>query len=206
MQRKQVHALSVAAGLVGWSLTAGLEIPGRRHPLLQAALAAGLVVLTRAPLGLRPPALVAGLRWGSVAAGAVTAVVSAATLHPRVSAGMAEREIPDRPERWLALDIPLGTVWSEEAAYRAALGSVAADAFGPGTGRLVQATAFGLSHIHDARLAGAPVVPIVLVTGVAGWVFGWLADRSGSLAAPMLAHLATNEAGAVAPLVVQASR
>jgi uncharacterized protein len=43
----------------------------------------------------------------------------------------------------------------------------------------------------------------VLVTGVAGWLFGWLADRSGSLAAPMLVHLAINEAGAIAALAVQ---
>jgi len=41
------------------------------------------------------------------------------------------------------------------------------------------------------------------VTGVAGWVFGWLAERSGSVLAPMLAHLAVNEAGAVAALAVQ---
>ena len=43
----------------------------------------------------------------------------------------------------------------------------------------------------------------VLVTGLAGWVFGWLYERSGSLIAPMLAHLAVNEAGAVAALAVQ---
>jgi len=38
---------------------------------------------------------------------------------------------------------------------------------------------------------------------VAGWVFGWLAERSGSVLAPMLAHLAVNEAGAAAALAVQ---
>ena len=43
----------------------------------------------------------------------------------------------------------------------------------------------------------------VLVTGVAGWAFAWLYERSGSLLAPMLAHLAINEAGAVAALAVQ---
>ena len=43
----------------------------------------------------------------------------------------------------------------------------------------------------------------MLVTGVAGWVFGWLAEPSGSVLAPMLAHLAVNEAGAVAALAVQ---
>ncbi len=43
----------------------------------------------------------------------------------------------------------------------------------------------------------------MLATGIAGWLFGWLADRSGSLAAPMLAHLAINEAGAIAARAVQ---
>jgi len=70
---------------------------------------------------------------------------------------------------------------------------------------LLQATAFGLSHIADARATGEPVVATVLVTGVAGWLFGWLADRSGSVAAPMLAHLAINEASAIAALTVRRS-
>jgi membrane protease YdiL (CAAX protease family) len=104
----------------------------------------------------------------------------------------------------LLLRIPLGTVWPEEAAFRAALGKVAAEAFGPAGGQVLQATAFGLSHIADARAAGQPVIPTVLVTGVAGWAFGWLAQRSASLAAPMLAHLAINEAGALAALACRA--
>ena len=204
MRRESLAALGLAAGLVGWSATAGLEIPGRRHPLLQATLAAGLVVLTRASLGLRPPALWAGLRTGSTAAAAILAGVAAAAAHPRVRAAMADRELPARSANWLALQIPLGTVWSEEAAYRGALGRLAADAFGPRGGRLLQATAFGLSHAYDARVAGESVIGTVVVTGAAGWAFGWLADRSGSLAASMLAHLAVNEAGAVAALAVQA--
>src|SRR5581483_1031892 len=104
---------------------------------------------------------------------------------------------------WLWLRIPVGTVWAEEAAFRAALGGVAAEGFGASGGRMLQATAFGLSHIADARETGEPVLATVLVTGIAGWMFGWLADRSGSLAAPMLVHLAINEAGAVAALAVQ---
>jgi uncharacterized protein len=106
----------------------------------------------------------------------------------------------------LLLRIPLGTVWSEEAAYRDALGTVAADAFGPTGGRLLQSAAFGLSHIADARATGEPVIGTVVVTGLAGWLFGWLYERSGSLAAPMLAHLAVNEAGAVSALAVQRRR
>jgi membrane protease YdiL (CAAX protease family) len=120
-----------------------------------------------------------------------------------VRTAMAERELPDAAARWLLLGIPLGTVWSEETAYRAALGAVAADGFGPAGGRLVQSAVFGLSHIADARSTGVPVVPTVLATGAAGWLFAWLYERSGSLVAPMLAHLAVNEAGAVAALAVQ---
>lgn len=76
-------------------------------------------------------------------------------------------------------------------------------AFGRSGGRILQAGAFGLSHIADARATGEPLVLTVLATGIAGWMFGWLADRSGSLAAPLLTHLAINEAGAVAAVLVQ---
>jgi uncharacterized protein len=146
------------------------------------------------------------VRLGLAAAAPVALGVAVATGLPQVRAEMAGRDLPEGPLRWLLLGIPLGTVWSEEAAYRAALGTVAAEAFGPTGGRLVQSAAFGLSHIADARSTGEPVVPTVLVTGVAGWVFGRLYELSGSLIAPMLAHLAVDEAGAVAALAVQNTR
>jgi membrane protease YdiL (CAAX protease family) len=50
-----------------------------------------------------------------------------------------------------------------------------------------------------------PVLPTVALTAVAGWVFAALAARSGSLAAPLLVHLAVNEAGAVAAVLAQRS-
>jgi uncharacterized protein len=162
-----------------------------------------LVLVTRAPLGLAAPRLWAGVRVGSAAGVVAATAIAATTAVPMVRLSMAARELPASAPGWLGLRIPLGTVWAEEAAFRAALATVAAEGFGPSAGRLLQATAFGLSHIADALETGEPPVATVLVTGVAGWVFGWLADRSGSLAAPMLVHLAINEAGAVAALAVQ---
>jgi membrane protease YdiL (CAAX protease family) len=200
---RQVHALALAASLVAWSGTVGPRIPQRWRSLVHAVLGAALVASTPAPLGLRPPALGVGVRLGLAAGTSVAAGVAASSSVPAVRCAMAERDIPEPAVQWLALRIPVGTVWAEEAAFRAALGTVAADAFGIAGGRLVQAAAFGLSHIADARSTGEPVIGTVLVTGAAGWMFGWLRDRSGSLAAPMLAHMATNEAGAVAALVVQ---
>jgi uncharacterized protein len=200
---RQVRALALAAGLVGWAGLVGPRIPPRVHPLVHATLGAGLVVASRAPLGLRPPALWSGLRLGLVASAPVAVGVAVATALRPVRVAMAERELPTPTKRWLLLRIPLGTVWSEEAAFRAALGTVAADGFGPSTGRLLQSLAFGLSHIADARNSGQPVIGTMLVTGAAGWVFARLYERSGSLAAPMLVHLAINEAGAIAALGVQ---
>ncbi|WP_437339843.1 Rv0804 family intramembrane glutamic endopeptidase [Mycobacterium asiaticum] len=198
----RLHALLLAAGLVGWSLI-GPRLPtGWRTPA-QAGLGGVLALTTRAPLGFRPPQLWAGLWWGSVAATVVSTTIGATTPIPIVRRSMAARELPPSVRNWLGVHIPIGTVWAEEAAFRAALGTVAANAFGPSRGRVLQATAFGLSHIADARAAGQPTVPVVLVTGAAGWLFGWLADRCGSLAAPMLAHWAINSSGALAAVAAQ---
>lgn len=195
-------ALALAAGLVGWSFVSP-RLPGVWRIALQAAVGALLVCVTRAPLGLRPPRLWAGLRLGSAAGVGVAGAIAAATAVPVVRTAMAVREPPVSAPVWLLLRIPVGTVWAEEAAFRAALAGAGAGAFGQSGARLLQAAAFGLSHVPDARATGQPVAATVLVTGIAGWAFGWLADRSGSLAAPMLAHLAINEAGAIAALTVR---
>jgi membrane protease YdiL (CAAX protease family) len=154
-------------------------------------------------MGLRAPQRGRGLRLGGAAAVAVATGVLAASALPPVRAAMAGRELPPDPWPWLAVEIPVGTVWSEETAFRGALAGLAGAAFGPGTGRLLQATAFGMSHIPDARATGESLAGTVLVTGVAGWLFALLAERSGSLLAPVLAHAAVNEAGALAALAIQ---
>jgi hypothetical protein len=192
----------LAAAVVGWSGLVAPRLSPRWLVPVHAASGVAVTAWTGAPLGLTRPAASRGARWGVAAAVAVSAVVASSTAVPAVRRGMAERELPDSVPAWLLVRIPIGTVWSEEAVFRAALGTVAAQAFGPRWGRLAQASAFGLAHVADARGAGQSVVGTVLVTGAAGWAFGWLFDRSGSLVAPMLAHLAVNESGALAALLV----
>jgi uncharacterized protein len=205
MQDNDLHRLKaygLAAALVGWSFVVP-RVPARWRLVLQAGLPSLLLVVTRPSLGLCPPRLWAGLRLGLAAGSAAAAGVWAATFVPAVRLSMMQRDLPTPALAWLALQIPLGTVWGEEATYRGALAVVAARDHGAYRGRLLQAAAFGLSHIVDARATGEPVLPTVLTTGGAGWIFGWLAQRSGSLSAPMLAHLAINEAAAVAALRVR---
>ena len=203
MNGRVVRAAALSIALIGWSFTAGLDRPWRRHPLTQAAAGTALALAARAPLGLHPAGLRSGVRLGAAAAAAVTVAVAASTALPQVRAAMAARSMPDHPGRWLGIEIPLGTVWSEETAFRGALAKVAARAFGVNGGRALQALTFGVTHIPDARSTGEPLVGTVAVTAAAGWAFAVLAERSGSLLAPMLAHLAVNEAGAVAALAVQ---
>lgn len=202
MNRDKLRTLALSGALLAWSAVSPRLYP-RWHPLPHTVLGAALAAAAPAPLGLRPPQLWSGLRWGGAASAPVVLAVAASTANRGVRRGMAERDLPATPGRWLLLRIPFGTVWSEEIAYRAALGGAAARAFGPRTGRLLAALVFGLSHVPDARAAGESVAGTVALTGVAGWVFSWLQDESGSLAAPMLAHLAVNEAGAVAALAVR---
>ncbi len=196
------RALLLATVLVGSSFIMP-RIPVRWRVPAQAGGGALVALLTGSRIGLCPPRLWAGLRWGLSAGAAAATAIAATAPVPVVRLSMSARPLPHSAPAWLGLQIPVGTVWAEEAAFRAALATAAARGFGKSGGRLVQAVAFGLSHIADARAAGQPVSLTILVTGVAGWLFGWLADRSGSLAAPMLTHLAINETAAVAALTIQ---
>ena len=172
--------------------------------MVNAALGTALVAAAPAPLGLRPPQLWSGLRLGLVAAAPVVIGVGASTAASPVRSAMAERDLPSQSWRWLAMRIPIGTVWSEEAAFRAALGTIAADAFGPTGGRVLQSLAFGLSHIADARSTGEPVISEPSSSlALRGGSSRCCASGPGACAAPMLAHLVINEAGAVAALLVQ---
>jgi len=195
-------ALSLAAALVGWSFV-GPRLPAAWRVALQAGAGGVLVLVTRAPLGLRAPRLWSGFRLGAVAGVGAATAIAATSLVPPVRLSMAGREPPAQVPSWLLVRIPVGTVWAEESAFRAALATAGSVAFGRTGGRLLQAATFGLSHIADARAAGDPVAVTVIGTGIAGWLFGWLADRSGSLAAPMLVHLAINETGAIVALKVR---
>jgi len=194
--------MALAAALVGWSFVSP-RVPMSWRVPLQAGAAGLLVLVTRAPLGLRPPRLGAGLRLGSAVGLAASSAVAATASVPRARRAMSARELPTSVAAWLIWRIPVGTVWAEEAAFRAALATVANGAFGQSRGRMLQAAAFGLSHVADARATGESSATTVLATAIAGRLFGWLAERSGSLAAPMLVHLAINEAAAVVALTIQ---
>lgn len=113
----RLRALSLAAGLVGWSLVSP-RLPAPWRIPLQAGLGSVLVLVTRATMGLWPPRLWAGLRLGWAAGAAAATAIAATTPVPMVRLSMSARELPASVPVWLVWHIPGGTVWAEEAAFR----------------------------------------------------------------------------------------
>ncbi|SNR25058.1 CPBP family intramembrane glutamic endopeptidase [Blastococcus mobilis] len=221
--RRWLPLAGTSAGLLAWSnlvVPTLPSAPGVRTAANVAAVSA-LVLAARAggmswtELGLGRPSWSSGARWGSAALavaatgyGVLIAVPAWRLLldDPRVGA-MA---VGDLALRALVL-IPLGTVVSEEVAFRGVLLALAGRVLGPRSAVAVTAAVFGLWHASAARLPGslgmsprsgaAAVAGVVVATGVGGLLLGWLRQRSGSLLAPLGAHLGSNSLGLLAARV-----
>ncbi|WP_330228235.1 CPBP family intramembrane metalloprotease [Nocardia sp. NBC_00508] len=143
-----------------------------------------------------------GVRYGMLAASVVAAGYGAALALPparRFVGAIADRGPEVSTVEWVAVHIPIGTVYSEELVFRGTLDPLLDQAFGVRTGALLSAATFGLWHIAPARAAGDSVPATIAATTAGGLIFGRLRHRSGGATAPALLHLAVNAGGAVAP-------
>ena len=180
--------------------------------LLAAATASGL---TADDLGLRRDRLRAGLRLGSAAAAPVVAGFGLAALTPATRPLLNDQRVAGLDRRQLAyqvlLRIPVGTVAWEEVAFRGVLRAALRRVLDEPGATAVGSAVFGLWHIRPTAealtvngLAAGRGARIFAVAGVvagtagAGAALSLLRERSGSLAAPVLLHLAANCAGALA--------
>lgn len=183
--------LVAAVGLVGFALRSGRSVEG---------------------LGLGRDRVRAGLVWGALAFALVLAVLVVAAVVPATSGFLdddrARISLPSLLFE-LGVSILLLTVVPEELAFRGVLLGSGIEAWGRRAGVLASSALFGLWHVaptlatagDNAELADATssgfgragvVAGAVALTFVAGSAFSWLRLRSGSVVAPMLAHLATN--------------
>lgn len=211
---------AVAALLVAYGTVLNLgPVPRRAGVPLNLAVGTVLVAAARAAgigwseLGLDTAALPAGVRSGVLAAGVVAAGIAVATaLAPRLrglAALFGDRRAAGVAGRALAYEtlvrIPLATSLFEEVAFRGVLLALGLRSGSEVAAVLVSSAAFGLWHVGPTlemlRLNGvawtaprtaATVAGAVAVTAVGGIVFAVLRLHSGSLAAPVLAHWATN--------------
>jgi len=215
-------AAAACVVLAGYNNLAGARPWHRRWYPAVNALAASVALgaaaasgLTASDLGLRRDRLRAGLRWGSAAAAPVVAALGLAAVTPATRPLLDDQRIAGLDRRQLAYDvllrIPVGTVAWEEIAFRGVLRAALRRVLAEPAATAVGSAVFGLWHIRPTaealalnRLAAGREARILAVTAVAAWTAGagalfcLLRERSGSLAAPVLLHLATNCGGALA--------
>jgi membrane protease YdiL (CAAX protease family) len=89
--------------------------------------------------------------------------------------------------------IPIGTVAVEELIFRGSLHGLLTSVTSADRAMAAGAVLFGLWHVPAIAGDGVgTIVGTLAATTAAGVGFVWLRRRSDSLAAPILAHLATN--------------
>jgi len=209
-------ATAACVVLAGYNNVAGVRPWHRRwYPAVNACAAAATLAaaaasgLTAGDLGLRRDRLRSGLRLGSAAAAPVVAAFGLAALTPATRPVLNDQRVAGLDRRQLAyhvlLRIPLGTVAWEETAFRGVLQAALRRVLPGPAATAVASAAFGLWHIRPAaealaanRLApgrGARIAAVTAVaagTAAAGALLSFLRERSGSLAAPVVLHLAAN--------------
>ncbi len=170
-----VYNLGLGAFAVGLATSAGLR--------------AGELGWTRRRLG-------SGLRLGALAFVAISAAEVVGAL-----AGVFDDHAADLVDVTASgmlfhvlVTIPIGTVVVEELIFRSSLDGLLTTSGSVRRTMAAGAVLFGLWHVP--AIAGddgiVTVVGTFAATTTAGAVFIWLRHRSDSIAAPMLAHLATN--------------
>ena len=187
----------------------------RWYPLVNACAAAAALAaatasgLAAADLGLHPDQLRSGLRLGSAAAAPVVTAFALAALIPATRPLLDDERVASLTNRQLAyqvlLRIPVGTVAWEEVAFRGVLQAALRRVLTEPAATVVASATFGIWHIRPtaealaanrlARTRGARIAAVTAVaagTAAAGALLSVLRDRSGSLAAPVLLHLAAN--------------
>lgn len=207
-----------AVVLVAFNVARGLGAFGRWNDLAAVGLAAvliGVAALGGAgadTLGLAREHLGRGLVVGLAALAVVAVAVVVAALVPATSGFLDDDrvDVPFASMVWqVGFVVVVATAIPEELAFRGLLLGAGREAWGPWTAALVSSALFGLWHIsptlatmHDnattADVATSPAGQVALVVGsvavtfVAGLVFSALRLWSGSLVAPVIAHVATN--------------
>jgi membrane protease YdiL (CAAX protease family) len=209
-------AAAAAMVLAAYNNLVGVQPWHRRwYPVINACAAATALAaattsgLTAADLGLHPDRLRPGLRLGSAAAAAVVAAFALAALTPATRPVLDDQRVAGLDRQQLAyqvlLRIPVGTVAWEEIAFRGVLQAALRRVLAEPAATAVASTVFGVWHIRPAAEAlavnrltasrGARIAAVTAVaagTAAAGALLSVLREGSGSLAAPVLAHLAAN--------------
>ncbi|MFY9932462.1 MAG: CPBP family intramembrane glutamic endopeptidase [Streptosporangiaceae bacterium] len=172
-----------------------------------------------ASLGVRPDRLGRGIRIGLTTALLAAAVVGLGAVVPATRGFFHDERARGGGTRHVLFEtlmrIPLGTALPEEVIFRGSLLGLFTQRHSPAVAASMSSILFGVWHVlptlrtlplnpAGARVHGNPmravgvVLATVTATTLAGYGLAWLRFRSGSIAAPLVAHASLNGAAYLA--------
>ena len=170
-------------------------------------------------LGMRPDRLVTAIRIGLMAAMPAAGVVAVGAVVPATRRFFQDERVRRGGARHVLFEtlvrIPLGTALAEEVIFRGSLLGLFMQRHSPAAAASMNSILFGVWHVlptlHTLRLnpagafahrdpkhLGGAILGAVASTALAGYGLAWLRFRSGSLAAPAVAHACLNASAYVA--------
>jgi membrane protease YdiL (CAAX protease family) len=218
MRRSEGVAVSVtaAANLAVNRLPPKAYVPANVGAAVLLTWLARRLGATWPDMGLDPRRLGSGIRWGLAAAVPVAGAVALGVTIPATRRLFADDRAATAGRREVLYQtlvrIPLGTALPEETLFRGALLGIFERRRSRRVADVLSGVLFGLWHVlpatdrhrggwasevvrQGARGRATVVGGDVLATMAAGYGLAWLRDRSGSLAAPIVAHAALNSFG-----------
>jgi uncharacterized protein len=224
----KAFALACCAVLAAYNNVLGVHPWHNRRYVRVNLCATGIALAAAARSGLTPADLGLGRgRWlpgrtGYRLAAAVAAGWLLIAAVPAARPLLGDKRITSLDGRAAAyqalIRIPVGTALWEEIAFRGVLQAALRRVMPKATAIAVTSCVFGVWHIRPtlqalranglARTRGrtvAGVTAAVATTTAGGVLFSWLRERSGSLTAPILLHVATNSGGLITALAVAAA-
>ena len=204
--------IGLVAAIAVTDVVANVLAPEDAKVPVKLAIAAGFVAWARwsarlswDELGLGRAHVRDGLRIGGLALLAIGVTILVLVAVPGSRSYFDNRSVAADSTAQRVLQplffIPLGTVVFEELIFRGVLLAVLQRVWSRTTSLVVSSVCFGFWHLppalRDASGNGAAaavgvVVGTIAVTTIAGAAFAWLRLRSGSVIAPIMAHVATN--------------
>lgn len=197
--------------IVAVNVSRSLWVPDALDPWITIALglAVGAVAVSASmsaeELGLSRASIGSGLRWGLGVVAVLAAGLAVAVLVPALH-GLLDDDRADVggwSMLWRVLVvIPIATVLVEEVVFRGVLLGLLQRLLPAVRALVASAVVFGLWHPLPVWRGGGAgdlgggsigaVAATFVATFAAGLGFGWLRQRSGSLVAPICAHIGTN--------------
>jgi membrane protease YdiL (CAAX protease family) len=213
--------LAAGAATLGYGAVVNRLLPDVAHLPANSVAATAFVAAARRDgttledLGLAPERVWPGVRTGLACAVPVVAGVACAAAIPQTRRFFSDQRVLDASNKRalyeVAIRIPIGTALAEEVIFRGALLALLRRRGSIGRAMALSSLAFGLWHVFAAPQTRAGSGPgrsvraaagVVIVTAAAGYGFGGLRLRSGSVVAPALVHAALNASAFVATRIV----